>query len=584
LKRAVVILAALAVLGLLVLTELSWRRKKAEREIRDYLYATERFVDMGVHLKVVRADESGEVLLSGKPRMVVVAEHFFGGIVDTKLPKPAFVAPSEKPVVWLASEDQAKVLLAPELEQLAHGSEGSGKSTLLAMWHAIRGVFEHLGEKRMGAQTAPTQTRLTFVRDEMLRLFPSTWFRHFKALDCFVFCDGSRIQLISTHKQSAAEGSRIQGWNLSWIGRDELQDQIEVHEDLESRGRAARDGLCPQLATATGKDAPAYRTLRAKLIEAGWLKTTLSIFRSPFVTKAFIDKKKRSMSAREFLRRFGDPNTGELVDLLPERLLYHGFSRENIRPIPANARKVTTITLRKKWGVPKVKLARGQNIHGQTQYEVVEGSYGLLGGHDPGAAKGGTIFLDAYEVPGIPGLAWWVRGELFHERETTQESARAIVKAVRGGVGFKDPVRLNQPNQREIVKVVAHPYGQSENKPSLNLYRIFQEEGVDVVAAQFKKDGTGTGKISKDDRIDNVNYLFCDVDQVRRLFIECDDRGNVTAPKLLEAIETMERDENGRAETDEKKVTTDKSDLPAGLGYALWVFEKPSSQFRRKAA
>lgn len=567
-----------------VLSEISWRRKKAEREIRDYLYGTERYVDMGVRLKVVKSDPAGEILLPGKPRMIIVDERTFGGVVDTKaiengITKPAFVRATEKPVVWFASVDQFSILIDPALEQLAHGSEGSGKSTVLAQWHAIRGVFEHLGESRMGAQTAPIERRLTFVRDEMFRLYPKNWYRHFKALDLFVFCDGSRIQMISTKKSSEAEGSKVQGWNLSWIGRDELQDQLDAHEDLESRGRAGRDGLTPQLSTATGKDSPAYRTLRETLVNAGWRKATMSIFRSPFISMAFLEKRKKTMHPREFLRRFGDPKTGEVVDLLPERMLYYTFDRkENVRPIPTNARKVTSLLFRKKWGVPQIKRK-----HGDT-YELVDGSYGIGGGHDPGAAKGGTVFVDAFEVPGVPHLCWWVRGELFHVRQSTQTNAREIRDALRAGVGFWKKQRFNQPNQQEIAKIVAHPYGQSENKPSLNLYRIFKEEEIDVVPAQYSKDGKGTGKITKDDRIDNLLALFCNVDEERRLFIECDDGGNSVAPRLIESLETMERDENGLAETEEKRVSTDMSDLPAALGYFMWVFEKPSSLFRRRAA
>lgn len=579
-KRAIAwFWVASLLLGSLVLSELAWRRKKAEREIRDYLYSTERLVDMGIELRTVVADPKGEKLLDGKPKLRVVEKHRFGGIVDTKLPKPAFVAPSAKPAIWYASLDQAAALVGAmteeALEQLVRGSEGSGKSTVIAQWHALQ-VLRHLGERRLGGQTAPTQTRLGFVRDEMFRLYPRTWYRHFKALDVFVFCDGSRVQMISTHKQSEAQGSPLQGYNLSWGGMDETQDSAEVHEDMESRGRSARDGLFPQLRTATNKDHPRWRTLRALLAEAGWTTRTLSIFRSPFVDPRFIEKKKRTTSKREFLRRYGDPKTGEIPDLAPESMLYHGFERDadgnrlNVKRIPANARRITSLVLRRKCGQPKLKI-RG---------EVVDGVYDLLGGHDPGAAKGGTIYLDAFDVPGVPGVSWWVRGETFHERETTEVSARNILARVRKGFGGR---LLNQAGQREIVHVRAQPFGQSEKKPTENLYRIFRAEGLDVRAAQYKQDGTGTGVIGKDDRINMLNALFDGgIDGHRRLFVEADEQGLPVAPKLVEALETMERDEKGRAETGPKTIEEDKSDLPAALGYALWPFEKPSAAALRE--
>jgi hypothetical protein len=46
---------------------------------------------------------------------------------------------------------------------------------------------------------------------------------------------------------------------------------------------------------------------------------------------------------------------------------------------------------------------------------------------------------------------------------------------------------------------------------------------------------------------------------------------------LVSALETMERDEKGRAEHEEKHVRHDKSDLPAALGYGLHPFEKESA-------
>src|SRR5207302_659709 len=104
------------------------------------------------------------------------------------------------------------------------------KSTVLAMWHALQ-VLRHLGERREGGQTAPTEKRLEIVRREMERLYPSSWYRYKTQHKRLEFCDGSRIQLVSTHRQSQGQGSPIQGFNWSWAGGDEAQDQTESHED-----------------------------------------------------------------------------------------------------------------------------------------------------------------------------------------------------------------------------------------------------------------------------------------------------------------------------------------------------------------
>lgn len=549
----VVAFIALAI-GVLLLTNPAFQRRQIARELARETGGVDRFVDIGVTIKMVVADPDGAVLIEGKPRLRVVEQWHLGGVVDTKLSKPAVVAPSQHwgTRVWYASPDQFAALKhedQTQLGQLIYGSEGAGKTRLLAMWHYVRWT-RAIGERREGGQTAPTTTRLKMVRDELLALFAPNWFTYSSGEDMFTMCDGTRIKLVSTYRQSAAQGSPIQGFNWSWCGRDEAQDQIDVHEDIESRGRAAKvvDGkiLYWQLATATAKDDPHWRTLRDVLINSGqWLKRDLSIFRSPFVTAHFLATKRASMTDREFRRRYGNPETGKVEDLAPELHLYFGWDRKrSLRPIPITARKITSIVLSKK---------TGNRLHA------------LLAGHDPGSLKGATIYLDAFAVPGRADPVWWVRGERLHKRQTTEASGLEILAdAKKRGCNVRP--------DGECVHVRAMPVGQSEDKPSEDLYRIFKRVGLDVRAAQYKKDGTGTGVIKKDDRIELVNWLF----EKERLFVECDDLGRPVAPHLVTALESMERDDKGRAEW-ERKNEDDLSDCPAALGYALWPFEKASA-------
>lgn len=546
-------LVALFATGVALLTNVAFQTRQIARKLSERVGAVDRFVDIGVILHCVVADPDGEGLVEGKPPLRIIDTRAYGGIVDTKLAKPKIIERSRAPRVWYASPDQFAALRhndPSQLGQLIYGSEGAGKTRLLAMWHYIRWV-KSIGENREGGQTAPTTERLQMVRNEMFALFAPAWFSYTSSADLFTMCDGTRIKLVSTYRQSKAQGSPVQGFNWSWCGRDEAQDQIDVHEDIESRGRSAKDGHYWQLATATAKDDPHWRTLRDMLVKSGqWVRRDLSIFRSPFVTARFIAGRRATMTDREFRRRYGNPETGQVEDLAPELQLYFGWNRKrNLRPIPTiGAKKITSIVLRKKTG---------------------DARHALLAGHDPGSLKGATIYLDAYQVPGHADPVWWVRGERLHKRQTTEQSGLQILADAKAR-GCN--IRLDA----EQIHVRAMPVGQSEDKPSEDLYRIFKRCGLDVRAAQYKKDGTGTGVIKKDDRIELLNWLF----ENGRLNVECDDMGRPVAPHLVTALESMERDDRGRAEW-ERKNEDDLSDCPAALGYALWPFEKASASALR---
>lgn len=547
-NRSRIVLCALLVVGVALLSNNGFRKRQALRSIRDWVESTDRYVDATVRLITVRSDPSGAALLPGKPPMVELRRQEFGGVIDTRMATPRIVdGPSRNPRVWYASEDQERVVLHHDqrhLGQLVYGSEGAGKTRSLAMWHYFQWI-RSIGLDTEAGQTAPTENRLELVLNEMRELYHPSWYRYLVGDRLLLFCDRSRIRFVSTYRKSKAQGSPVQGYNWSRCGRDEAQDSTDVHEDIESRGRSARDGLYWQLATATAKDDSNWRTLRDTLLASGqWVKRDLSIFRSPFVSPGFLDAKKKSMTDREFRRRYGNPLTGVVEDLAPERQLYYWDRTVNLRQIPDGARKITSLVLSKKTGNPR---------------------HGMLAGHDPGSLKGATVYLDAFELKGKPDPVWFVRGETMHRRQTTEQSAREIA-------AWAQSRGLNLRSDTPIIHVRAQPVGASEDKPSEDLYRIFRREGLDVKAAQYRKDGTGTGQIKKDDRIELVNWLL----ESGRLFVECDERMRPVAPRLVEALEIMERDEKGRAET-ERKDEHDKSDAPAALGYALWPFEKTSA-------
>lgn len=540
-------LLAVVVLGAALLGNTTWRRRKAERDIAEIVDGATRFVDLGVRIRVVRMDlERGEALRDGPP-LTVVREHLLGGIVDTAAAVPYFCEPSRQPATWFVSEDQETIVLhGPELPSglLVYGSEGAGKTTALAQWHFLR-VLAHLGEDREGGQTAPTEPRLQMILTEMRRLYRPSWYRFKASENLLTFVDGSRIRLVSTHKQSEAQGSRVQGFSWSWAGRDECQDQIEAHEDIESRGRAARAGEYKQLATATAKDNPRWRTFRDQLLASGhWTKHTLLGERSPFVWPSFWATKAKTMSAREYLRRVKAQDVG------PERMTYPSWTRDNVRPRPVlGAKDITSLVLRRKTN---------------------DASHVLLVGHDPGSYKRASILLRAYQMPGEVDPVWWVVGELFTKGQSAEEHGTELLKLVR-----TDRFAVNLRRGGEQIHTRADPYGLAETKPDKDVYRIFSRLGISIKAAQYADNGK-PGQIKRESRIEMINRLLCDASGKRRLFVDVDAQGRPVAPKLVESLEASERDEAGRPER-ERKDETDLSDCPAALAYGLWAFEKESA-------
>ena len=515
-------------------------------------------VDLTVSICVVVADENGKLLIPGKPKVRVVNERHLGGIYDLK--ERTFIGRSATPRIWYASEDQDRIIFARvPAARLVEGSEGAGKTTLLAMWHFVQWI-RHIGQNREGLQTAPTSLRLGHVRREIKKLWRPEWYRYVNRKD-FVgheLCDGSAIRMVSTHKASDADGSPIQGFNSSWAGRDETQDQTAAHEDIESRGRDARDGVYPQLGTATVKPNTDYRMLKSLMRDGGeWEIEKLLVCRSldgttrniemrtPFITKRFVESKRANMPEREFRRRFfaEDPPL--------ERAIYTAWERDaegrwlNCIPLPPNARKITSIVLRGKLGEPR---------------------FHLLIGNDPGLSKSASIFLDAFQLPRHEDPVWFVRSELFTRRTSIERHARLVKERAQKQFG------VNIPGRVEVAHVRSQPVGQSADKPDQDVYRIFEREGLHAKAAQYTDDGKGTGHIDVEMRVEMVNRLLCNADGVRRLFIEMVD-GKPVAPLLVKAFETMERDERGRIPRLPKD-DSDPSDPPDALGYGLWSFEK----------
>jgi hypothetical protein len=558
LRTALALLAALlATIGVLVLSDLTWRKRQQERELRDAIDDPARFVDVGVELRVIVADSNGTELAEGKPLARVLRTHRLGGMVDTRSNPPRIIGPSRDRVVWYCSEDQEPAILHGDgvaLGQLVYGSEGAGKTVALVMWHYCRWL-EHLGEYREGGQTAPTETRLEMFIGELAKLWPSSWYARRIADRQLVLCDGTRIQMVPTHRQSAAQGSPVQGFSWSWCGRDEAQDQIDAHSDIESRGRAAKRGRYKQLATATAKDDTAWRTLRDGLLASGrWTKHTMLGTRSPFIWPNFWDDKKATLTEREYSRRVLAQDVG------PERMLYHTWSRaENLRAVPEHAEDVTA----------QVLAPWGRNIS-------------VLVGHDPGKLWHVSEFLKAYRV-GPNKVQWFVVDEVSSRQATIETHVAEVLARLRNEWGANQLDWRGRPSEGGPVAMVrADPYSDSsggEDKPDRGVYTTFRKAGIQIHPAAYVANATKlhVGRVPKEGRIDMVCRLLCNANGERRLFVACNERREPVAPHLVKALESMERDDSGRAEG-ERKDLRDQSHWPAALGYGLWAIERPKME------
>lgn len=575
-----VVAALLCALGVLVLTNETWEERVLEREISREVNAPDRRVDIGVTIKTVVQDPNGAELIPGMPRMRVVGSpRHLGGIVDTKATPPRIDGPSRRwdvpgrpadtPArIWYLSEAQAAVVLhnfpvtdPSQLGQLVYGSEGAGKTHALAVWHYVRWI-EHLGENREGGQTAPTEQRLEFVRREMFDLFGVDWYRYEISNARFVMCDGTRIQLVSTYRQSKAQGSPIQGFNWSWCGRDEGQDQVDVHEDIVNRGRSARQGgeLYHQLITATAKDDSEWRSLRDMLIASGrWVKRQLSIYFSPFVTRKSIEDKIVTMGRREALRRYGNPD-GTVDDLLPELAVFPSWDRKrNLVRRPQIATDVTAAVL----------------AHYQS-YIQRGARFSLACGHDPGEIYNTTEIAKLLMFGGTP--TWCVVGEYRTEQTTAEAHALGLKKYL------QDTFGVECGGSKAAIFIDPHGKG-DRNTDYQTHYMAMQRAGLDAF-----NPAPMSGRIHRGARIQMLNRLLEPValkaetvggvpvlmPMEPRLVIAIDDRtGLPVAPELVRTFETMrKRPGENDPEGVRRKDAADPTHPAAALGYLLWPFEQ----------
>lgn len=570
-RRLLVALAVLLV-GVGLLSNTTYRKRKQQRAIlegrtEEYIAETTivRYVDFGIRLVVVVHDPDGLELVDGAPLMRVLREHQFGGLVDLEaeieitdrkgraklVKRPCFVGRSENPVTWYCSEDQEAILLHDDPTkpaQLVYGSEGAGKTRVIAMFHAFQ-VLAHLGEKREGGATSPTEARLEALVDEMLVLYPPSWYSYKKAKKLFRFVEGSRVRMKSTHRSSKSAGSPLQSYNWSWASGDEEQDSVKEHDNVTARLRKAKGGAkkAPRVATATAKDDGEWRTLRDKLDASGlWHRRTLLGTRSPFIDPDHWEAMKLSMSPREYQRRV------LAMDVGPELAVYYAWLRErNLRRIPdIGAIDVTA-----------------QLLQPYSSYMRPGARFTLGAGHDPGVIYNTTEVARLMVIEWVP--TWVVVGELQTKQTTAIQHAKLFREYV------QDTFHIEQPDTSKIATFI-DPHGKGEAQTDYQtVYGAFQAVGMDVF-----NPAPLTGKIKRSARVEMKNRLLGGTAAdpgVARMVVAQSSRGEAAAPKLVEAYEQLvKRPGEDDPEGFRRKDEADKTHGPAAMSYLLWPFEQQS--------
>ena len=515
---------------------------------------------MGVLLRVVVQDPTGEELVFGKPKLRVLREHQRGGVVDTRARPPKFVGPSRRPQVWYCGEAQEQLVLHPDSEPprlLVYGAMGAGKTEVLSMWAWLQ-IIALTGTGLQVGLVAPVQERAEMIRDAMIRRAPQEWFQWREGKQLFRFANGVTGKLVSTHVASAAEGSRIQGYNWAVCASDEIQDSVAADADVEARGRAAPGGNFKRLATCTPKDDPSWRSFADERKKSDlWGFKRMEGITNPFVPPEYWERMRLSgISLRDYQRRALG------MDLGPERAVYPTWSRdENLRPVPAiGARDVTAEVLG--------RLFPGSN-------------YTVLVGHDPGQLCNASEILKAYLLAGDDVPTWWVVDEVTTDSTTTEQHAHALIRRLQSRWRVNEVDRKGRPvdgGARAHVRVDPHSkiHTNSDAKPDENVIKVLRNLGLDARPAAYSQvNPTEPGVIPREAAIEMIVGLLCSASGKRRLFVACDDRHQPAAPRLVEALETMERDEGGRSERERKRKGEDRSHWPAALRYALWVLEQP---------
>lgn len=444
-------------------------------------------------------------------------------------------APAENPVVLEVGKGQLPVIVENKT-MVVPGAMGAGKTESLA--RAIIHDVIHYGTNDTYGVVAPTSRRLEIIWTKVLRLCPPSWVTDVKLHAGEIhFVNGCRLQFVSAKVYSSEIGSAIQGQDWSRAFVEELQDCLPALPDVWSRGRSAKDGKYVIKCGATQKDSPEWREAMAKFKANPDIEIyRMTAFANPFVDKEYWEQMKKVLPPRLYRMRV------MALEARPEHAVYPDFDRElHLRPRPrVGAINVTP------------RICNGAPV---------------LIGYDPGRIQHTSVLFQAYKIQGQAEPVWWCIDELITMGPSSEEHAQRLLELLRE----KWRVQLDPGDSSVVIR--ADPYGDSEERPDVTVYRQFARLDMRIMPAAYNKQNTGPGRLSKEARISTVNRLLKNAAGETRLFIDSTD-GNC-APKLVASLEMSERDAAGKAEM-AKKNKYDITHPTAAAGYALHPYEKTS--------
>jgi hypothetical protein len=489
-------------------------------ELKALLCAEDRFVDMAARLRVYDKNPDGsDNAVPGELR-----GKLYGGRYDSLLEQ--YVECDDLEQTEISCHRGQLDLLEHEkdgiMRVMALGGPGAGKTTAIVR-RALINCLER--PNTTGGMVGATGDRKLILWEEFLGIVePLGWVKEIRAKDgAILLKNGCKVEVLSAYRPSRQAGSPIQGRSWNWCCVDEGQSIPDyAHKDIDERGR--RVGTKYKVyESCTNMAIPAFQ-LRKERYKEDRSKDVIRFnpFDNPWVEDEYWERFKKEYGEREFKARI------LAEDVPPERLVYSGFSHQySLGPRP-NWTDVTARLISQKFGV-----------HGK-RYVV---------GQDFGIVMNASIFLKAFRDPKSKEVRWWVVREISHTGDTLSLANRIC--------GEYDPSELC---------VIADPHINSKDADKSD-YHIFRRSGL------YIRPATQSPPIKVKHRVSMLNALFEDANGDRALYVECNRQRKSYAPKLVNALMTMEIGEDGALEADRKDIN-DRSHWPSALAYGLFPFER----------
>lgn len=509
------------------------RRVLIERLRRELAAQTE-VVDIAARLKVWRRGADGVA------RPAETLPRIWGGRFN-RLAQSYTGASPERVATFRCHPGQLELLLAdgPEVRTLALGAPGGGKS-FAAEIKAILCMLDWPNE--VGGIVAPTEKRRGILFQDMLdHLQPLGWIEHVSLGSkleppTIRLINGAAAQFVSTHQQSKATGTPLQGYSWRWAVEDEHQNMsTKACQEVNFRGRRV-GGDYRIFSTATDQYIPEFQLRLEEWYRNNPVSGVAKLLSFPGESNVFAAEDNWEMQ-RAFLSHEDYERLIEGKHHAQQGTIYRAFAHEhNVRALPDVRHDVTAELTQAKYGHP---------------YTVVIGT-------DLGSTVNASVVLKAFrDIDG--GVYWYVIDEIVTEECTAQRHALAILGKIdrAARLGPASPT----PGYRSLDAVVVLDPHCDRKEHDRSDKKLIEAEGL-------KCEWAGAPPIAQKHRFAMVNSLWCDATGKRRLFVARDGAGKAVAPRLVNSAKLYRYEDVG------KKGPGDLSHYTDDLGYGLYPFER----------